>query len=64
VEHGLNALVRAARKLSTLDPERFLRVVTLCEAYLDIYESGPPSPEELIATCEIISPRKQRDPTS
>ncbi len=63
VEYGLDALVKAARKLIHLDPGRFLRVLLLCQTYLAIYEEGPLSPDELLSRCEMISPRKQRDPS-
>lgn len=61
MEYGLHALVKAARRLIIVDSDRFMRVLALCVAYLAIYEDGPPTTDELLAQCEMISPRKQRD---
>ena len=61
VEHGLSALVEDARRLLVIDPDRFFRVLVLCRAYLAIHDRGAPPLAELLASYEMISPRKHRD---
>jgi hypothetical protein len=38
VVDGLDELLDAGRRLRALDPERFMRVLSLCRAYVAIYE--------------------------
>jgi hypothetical protein len=42
VVDGLDELLDAGRRLRALDPERFMRVLYLCRAYVAIYERVEP----------------------
>jgi hypothetical protein len=45
VAHGLDELVDAGRRLRDRDPDRFMRLLSLARAYLEIYE--PTEPHEV-----------------
>lgn len=49
LECGLEDLVVEARRLLAVDPERFVKLLTLCRAYLSIYEMPHESLTELTA---------------
>lgn len=42
---GLDALTEAGRRLRELDPSRFERILSLCRAYVAVYERPEESEE-------------------
>lgn len=46
---GLDALLRAGRRLRELDPDRFQRVLKLCRAYVAVYDRDD-EPDEIFAS--------------
>lgn len=56
-ESGLEALIDSARRLITLDPGRFDQVLSLCLAYLSVYEAPEEGAAEVIARCRMIGTR-------
>ena len=55
VEYGPDALAEVGRKLLALDPQRFLKVLTLATAYISIYERPPQSAIEVLELCSLIA---------
>lgn len=59
MEKELAALARAARRLSRLDPTRFLRLAAMAEAYLSLYDSPHEDAATTLQRCAMISPRSK-----
>jgi hypothetical protein len=55
VEYGPDALAEAGRRLLALDPERFLKVLSLCLVYVSIYEKPPVNPLEILELCSLVT---------
>lgn len=64
VEDALCALGEAGRRLLAVDPERFLRVLSLARAYLSVYELPREPPIEVLARCAMISPPPNGKPSA
>lgn len=52
---GLDALLAAGRRLRELDPERFERVLSICRAYVAIYERPDESEEVFLSRLQQAS---------
>jgi hypothetical protein len=51
IDDGLDDLAEAGRRLISIDPVRFLKVLELARAYLSIYELPHEQLPELVARC-------------
>jgi hypothetical protein len=52
---GLDALLAAGRRLRELDPERFDRVLTICRAYVAIYDRPEESEDVFLSRLQQAS---------
>jgi hypothetical protein len=53
---GLDALLAAGRRLRDLDPERFERVLSICRAYVAVYDRPEESDEVFLSRLKQASP--------